>query len=77
MDKKHVGPMRLALQGTRVLVLRGQPHVAGQVREVRTEPYLRTYVVLCDNGVIIYASGHELAREDDASRSPLALAPEY
>ncbi len=77
MDKDRVDPLRLAPQGTRVLVLKRQPHIAGQVREVRTEPYLRTYVVLCDDGVIIYASGHELAREDDASRSPLAPAPEH
>ena len=72
-----MNPMRIAPQGTRVLVLKRQPHLAGMVREVRIEPYLRTYVVLCDDGELVYASGHELAREDDATCTPLAPTPEY
>lgn len=67
--------MRLAPQGTRVVVLKKEPALGGVVREVRTEPYLRTYVVMCDDGELVYASGYELAREEDANRTPLAPAP--
>jgi hypothetical protein len=65
------GLSRLALEGTRVVLLNRQPCVAGFIREVRRESYLRTYVVQCDDGEVVYTSPHDLAREDDAERVPL------
>ena len=62
------------LVGTRVIILTGG---AGEISEVRTEPHLRTYVITRDDGARIFASPYDLAREDDASRSPLAARPEY
>jgi hypothetical protein len=48
---------------------------AGFVSDIRLEPHLKTYVVVCDDGVTVYASPHELAREDDPSRTPLVPRP--
>ncbi|HEY3356846.1 MAG TPA: hypothetical protein VGQ83_26580 [Polyangia bacterium] len=67
---------RLAPQGTRVVVLKRQPCVAGIIREVRRETYLRTYVVECDDGEVVFASACDLAREDDAARTPFGLPTE-
>ena len=78
MSTKHVQmPVRLAPTGTRVVVLQGPSSRNGIIREVRLEPYLRTYVVGCDDGEVVFVSGHDLAREDDATRTPLAPRPEY
>jgi hypothetical protein len=68
---------RLVAAGTRVVVLKGPaPHVTGTVREVRLEPYLKPYVVTCDDGATVFASGHDLAREGDLDELPLAPRPE-
>ncbi|HKA86447.1 MAG TPA: hypothetical protein VKE22_02240 [Haliangiales bacterium] len=69
-------PLRLVAAGTRVVVLKGPaPHVTGVVREVRLEPHLRTYVVTCDDGTTVYASGYDLAHEGDLGITPLAPRP--
>jgi hypothetical protein len=69
---------RLVAPGTRVVVLKGPaPHVGGVVREVRLEPHLKTYVVTCDDGTTVFASGYDLAHESDVSGTPLAPRPEY
>jgi len=46
--------------------------MSGVVREVRLEPHLKTYMVTCDDGTTVYASGYELAHEGDLARTPLA-----
>ncbi len=79
-DNRRRSPvtLRLVAQGTRVVVLRGEPpHVAGTVAEVRLEPHLKTYVVNCDNGTVVFASGYDLAREDDSGVTPLGPRPEF
>jgi hypothetical protein len=70
---------RLLAEGTRVVLLaRGDgPRLSGIVSDVRLEPYLKPYVVTCDDGRVVYAGGYDLAREDDASVTPLAVRPEY
>ena len=71
-------PIRLTPQGTRVVILKSTtPRQAGVVSEVRREPHLKSYVIACDDGTTVYASAHDLALEDDGSRTPLAPAPEY
>ena len=71
-------PVRLAPLGTRVVVIKqGTPAVSGAISEVRHESHLKTYVVTCDDGSVVYASAHDLAREDDGTRSPLGPTPEY
>ena len=62
--------------GTRVVVIKDAPR-PGTIREVRPEPHLKMYVVTCDDGATVYASPHDLAREDDTSRAPLGPRPEY
>jgi hypothetical protein len=77
--RPYVPPVnvRLVAEGTRVVVLKdAAPRVAGVIRDVRTEPYLKSYVVSCDDGTIVYASGHDLAREDDGGITPLGPRPE-
>jgi hypothetical protein len=77
MSAKHTAvPIRLASQGARVVLLH-QQSLVGTVREVRLEPYLRTYVVACDDGQVKYASGHDLALASDPTHTPLAPTPEY
>jgi hypothetical protein len=70
-SRPNAAPSRLVPQGTRVVLLVRQPGAAGVVREVRREPYLRPYVVECDDGQIVYASPCDIAREDDVARAPL------
>jgi hypothetical protein len=61
-----------------VIVLKGNPpHVAGTVSQVRREPYLKTYVVTCDDGAIVFGSSYDLAREGDLTMTPLGPRPEY
>jgi len=68
-------PERLTPEGTRVVFLKLD--AAGTISEVRRESHLKTYVVKCDDGTTVYASPHNLAREDDATRTPLGPTPEY
>jgi hypothetical protein len=67
---------RLVSEGTRVVVLKGgtPPFAAGTIKDVRTQTHLKPYVVSCDDGAVVYASGHELAREDDALARPLSAS---
>jgi hypothetical protein len=67
--------VRLLPQGTRVILIARAETPGGFVSHVRLEPHLKTYVITCDDGVTVYASGHELAREDDPSRAPVARPP--
>jgi len=71
--------LRLVAQGTRVVSLRDAPlRVAGVISHVRSEPHLKSYVVTCDGGEVAYASGYDIAREDDLSlTTPLGPLPEY
>ncbi len=69
---------RLTPRGTRVVVIKpGTPRTAGIISEVRPEPHLRTYVVTCDDGTVVYASANNLAREDDGTQTPLGPPSEY
>src|SRR5688572_16414114 len=68
----HAPSFRLVVEGTRVVVAGGVAvGAAGVISRVRPETHLKAYVVTCDDGAVIFASGHELAREDDLTRSPL------
>ena len=59
----------LTREGTRVVLL---PSLAtGIILEVRRESWLKPYVVECDDGVKVYVSACDLAREDDPLRAPL------
>jgi hypothetical protein len=73
---KRQGPgvtVRLAAQGTRVVVLRGEaPPVAGVISDVRPQTHLRSYQVSCDDGTVVFTSGSDLALETDEARRPLA-----
>jgi len=65
--------VRLVAEGTRVVVLvGGAPGVAGIISAVRPQTNLRSYVVTCDDGKVVFASGCDLAREGDAGASPIA-----
>jgi len=79
-QRKAPPPMnvRLLAEGTRVVLLRppGLP-VPGVVTDVRTEPHLRPYIVICDDGTRVFASAHDLALEVDVARTPLGLPPVY
>ena len=77
MSTKPVAAVRLLPEGTRVILIARADSPAGFVSDVRMEPHLKTYVVTCDDGATRYASAYELAREDDASRLPLAPRPLY
>ena len=68
---------RLVPEGTRVVLLKHATQVAGVIRDVRRESYLKRYVIACDDGTVAYASPWDLSREDDAARTPLAPPPEY
>ena len=71
--RKPPPSFRLVSEGTRVIVLKGgAPHVAGVITSVRPETHLKSYAVTCDDGAIIFASGRELARQDDIAMKPLA-----
>ncbi len=72
-----VEQIRLAPSGTRVVVLKASSSQPGFISDIRRESHLKTYVIVCDDGSTVYASAHEIAREDDGSRTPLAPAPEY
>ena len=61
---------KLQPEGTRVILLQAL-NKAGTITAVRREPYLKPYVVKCDDGTEAFASHSDLAREDDASRTPL------
>jgi len=69
--------VRLSAQGTRVVLVRpaGVPEIAGTITQVRTAPYLRPYVVTCDDGAVVYMSSYQLALEADVQRTPLAPDP--
>lgn len=68
--------VRLVAEGTRVIVLKGAgPHPTGIITEVRTQTNLKPYVVICDDGAKIYASGHDLARADDGDIRPFTVRP--
>ena len=76
--RRGMPPVRLTLAGTRVIILQADAErVAGIITEVRHEPPLRPYVVTCDDGVVRFASGYELALETDSSVTPLEQRPEY
>jgi hypothetical protein len=65
--------IRLTAQGTRVVILKnGPPHAPGVISELRTQTNLKSYVVTCDDGQVVYASGCDLALEADARAVPLA-----
>jgi hypothetical protein len=69
--------LRLTAEGTRVVVLKENGGLApGIISQVRLEPHLRTYVVTCDDGQVVFASAYDLALEEDSSRTPLGLRPE-
>jgi hypothetical protein len=64
--------LRLVPEGTRVILLGGDPpHVAGVITAVRRQPHLKSYVVNCDSGAVAYVSPCDLAREGDPSATPL------
>ena len=68
--------VRLVAAGTRVVVIKPDAlPITGSVTDVRTAPYLRPYVVTCDDGALVYASSHDLALESDAARTPLCPRP--
>ena len=68
--------VRLVAQGTRVIVLKGAlPHAAGVISELRTQTNLKSYVVTCDDGHVVYASAHDLALETDTQAVPLGVKP--
>jgi hypothetical protein len=63
-----------ATVGTRVVLLQGRVGEAGRVGviiEERLEPYLKRYVVQCDDGRICFASPSEVALESDPAAAPL------
>lgn len=67
--------MARAAVGTRVvLVAARQGEGAGTVVAVREEPWLRPFVVELDSGQRVFVSAAHLAREADASRTPLGPA---
>ena len=55
--------------GTRVILLAGG--ASGVVVEERHEPYLKRFVVKCDDGHLRFASPSDLALESDPARLPL------
>jgi hypothetical protein len=60
--------------GTRVVFLEyHSPRRAGIIVEQRLEKYLKQFAVRCDSGTVRYASGCELALEEDPSRVPLGV----
>jgi hypothetical protein len=68
--------VRLTSEGTRVVVLKGgAPHPVGVISDVRLQTHLKAYVVTCDDGRVVYASGCDLAREDDGAATPLGPQP--
>jgi hypothetical protein len=68
--------VRLVAEGTRVVVLKGTaPYATGVVSQVRAEINLKSYVVTCDDGQVIFASSYDLAREEDATAQPLGRRP--
>ncbi len=78
-DRSRQAPanLRLVAEGTRVVLLRGgaKPPTAGTISSVRPQTNLKTYVVTCDDGVVVFASGYDLAREGDALARPLGASP--
>lgn len=69
---------RLTPEGTRVVLIKlNTPRASGAISQVRRESHLKTYVVTCDDGTIVFASPHDLALEEDSSRTPLGPPPEY
>jgi hypothetical protein len=78
MKPKRFFTPRLALVGTRVVVMRANAADSpGLIKEVRREPFLKAYVVALDDQTLAYCSQHELALEGDQSRTPLAMVAEY
>ena len=65
----------LTPEGTRVVLLPSQ--ASGVILEVRREPFLKPYVVLRNDGVRVFVSACDLAREDDPDRAPLGPAIDY
>jgi hypothetical protein len=70
-------PERLTPEGTRVIVLKDGRSAAGVISQVRTEPHLRTYVVTCDDGQVVFASPYDLALGADLEPTPLGPRPEF
>ena len=54
-----------------VLIASRDGEGTGIIAAVRTEPWLRPFVVDLDSGERVYVSAAHLAREADAARSPL------
>lgn len=68
--------MRLSAEGTRVVILRpGERGVTGIITEIRSEPHLRPYVVICDDGAKVFASPYDLCLEGDTTAAPLGPRP--
>lgn len=73
MKKSPSAPIqvRLLAEGTRVVILASSPQVGGVISRVRPQTNLKTYVVTCDDGTPIFASGHEVA----AVTEPVTVGP--
>ena len=71
IGRKRPPTVRLVSEGTRVVVLRPGGSVSGVVSDVRPQIGLRAYEVTCDDGSVLFASGADLAREDDPTVTPL------
>jgi hypothetical protein len=69
--RRPLKAVRLAAEGTRVVVLGGVAPATGVITDVRTHVGLRPYEVTCDDGRVVFLSGCDLAREDDAEATPL------
>jgi hypothetical protein len=58
--------------GTRVVLIGSREgHGAGSIVAIRSEPWLRPYIVELDDGRRVYASAAQVADESDANRTPL------
>lgn len=77
MRPRMSAPPLLVSVGTRVVIVRADAGGSGAITEVRTQSYLKPYVVTLDTGTVAYCSGHDLALEADGARKPLAEAPVY
>jgi hypothetical protein len=65
-------PVSRAAVGTRVTLIASRAgEGAGVVVAVRTEPWLRPFVVDLDSGRRVFVSAESIAREADPERTPL------
>lgn len=61
-----------AIIGLRVVLIASRDgEGTGVIAAIRTEPWLRPFVVDLDNGARVFVSAAHLAREADAARTPL------